>query len=120
MRAFLAREREVGGLWHGDGDGVVDESSLSESEAGSGCAGCRGTMSSPLASSVEGACMWARESSGSSLSCEGLVGAMSFTRWWLEMCSWLGGRGDLVIGGGRQIRFSDGNLLMGLIWFDSS
>ena len=44
LRAFLARDREVGGFWNGDGDGdgdgVVDESlSESESEVGSGCAG---------------------------------------------------------------------------------
>ena len=71
----------------------MDES-LSESEVGSGCAGCRGIMSS-LHLSVEGACMWARDSSGSSVSCAGLVGAMALNGggW---RCVWLGGeRGDL-------------------------
>ena len=94
LRAFLARDREVGGFWNGDGGGVVDES-LSESEVGSGCAGCRGIMSS-LSFNAEGACMWARESSGSSVSCDGLVGAMALNGGGGWGWVWLGGeRGDL-------------------------
>lgn len=75
LRAFLAREREGVGLRVGDG--VVDDESLSEAEWGSGCGGFRGIMSLS-ASSDEGGFMLAKMSSGSSLSCEVLVGAMAF------------------------------------------
>lgn len=81
LRAFLAFEREVGGL-RDVGDGVVDEvdESLSAAEGGSREEGWRGIMSSLV---VEGGIMLDKGRSGSSWSCEGFFGAMA-----LYDCSW--------------------------------